>query len=43
VALQAIGEFAAGEVRPGLVLGFGGIPLDHIDEGLRRLRVVIGA
>lgn len=41
VAVQTIGEFAETEVRPGLVLGFGGIPLDRIDEGLRRLRNVL--
>jgi GntR family transcriptional regulator/MocR family aminotransferase len=42
VAVQSVGQFATTEVRPGLVLGFGGIPLDRIDEGLRRLRVVLG-
>jgi len=43
VALQAIGDFALGDVAPGIMFGFGGIPLDRIDEGLRRLRRVIGS
>jgi GntR family transcriptional regulator/MocR family aminotransferase len=42
VAVQSISEFAETDVRPGLVLGFGGIPLDRIDEGLYRLRRVLG-
>ena len=43
VALQAVGDFALGDVQPGVMLGFGAIPLDRIDEGLRRLRMVIGS
>jgi GntR family transcriptional regulator/MocR family aminotransferase len=42
VAVQSIGQFANTAVRPGLVLGFGGIALDRIDEGLHRLRRVLG-
>jgi GntR family transcriptional regulator/MocR family aminotransferase len=42
VAVQAIGDFADTEVRPGLVLGFGGIPLERIEEGLRRLQRIVG-
>jgi GntR family transcriptional regulator/MocR family aminotransferase len=42
VAVYSIGRFAATDVRPGLVIGFGAIPLDRIDEGLRRLRLVLG-
>ena len=43
VALQSVGEFALGDVLPGVMLGFGAIPLERIDEGLRRLRMVIGS
>lgn len=43
VAVQAIADYADTEVRPGLVLGFGGIPLERIEEGLRRLQRVVGA
>lgn len=42
VALHSISDFADGEVRPGVVLGFGAIPVDRIDDGLRQLRVVLG-
>lgn len=43
VGVQSIGSFAEGPVAPALVLGFGAIPLERIDEGLRRLRTVMGA
>lgn len=43
VVFQSIGSFALGEVEPGIMLGFGRIPFDRIDEGLRRLRMVIGS
>ena len=43
VALQSIGNFAVGDVEPGIMFGFGAIPLDRIDEGMRRLRMVIGS
>ena len=40
VAFQPLARFAAGdETRAGIVLGYGAIPLERIDEGLRRLRV----
>jgi GntR family transcriptional regulator / MocR family aminotransferase len=42
VALHSISDFADGEVRAGVVLGFGAIPVDRIDDGLRRLRIVLG-
>ncbi|WP_460526310.1 MocR-like pyridoxine biosynthesis transcription factor PdxR [Flindersiella endophytica] len=40
VALPALSWFSARpqHTRPGLVLGYGAIPTDRIDEGLRRLR-----
>lgn len=43
VAFHSLGDFAMGPVQPGIVLGFGAVPLDRIDEGMRRLRRVIGA
>jgi len=43
VEFQSVGDFALGDVEPGIMLGFGRIPLDRIDEGLRRLRMVIGS
>lgn len=41
VVFQSIGDFAIRSVEPGIMLGFGGIPFDRIDEGLRRLRMAI--
>jgi GntR family transcriptional regulator/MocR family aminotransferase len=39
VDFHPLARYAAGDVaRAGIVLGYGGIPLDRIDEGLRRLR-----
>jgi GntR family transcriptional regulator / MocR family aminotransferase len=39
VDFHPLARFAAGdEPRAGVVLGYGAIPLDRIDEGLRRLR-----
>jgi GntR family transcriptional regulator / MocR family aminotransferase len=33
--------YAAGRARPGLALGYGGVSHERIDEGLRRLRVLV--
>ncbi|HYJ68692.1 MAG TPA: PLP-dependent aminotransferase family protein [Nocardioidaceae bacterium] len=42
VAVEGLASFAHGSAtRPGLALGFGGIPLSAVDEGLRRLRRAI--
>lgn len=41
VAVQALHDFAETPTRPGLLLGFGAIPLDRIEAGLRRLRGTI--
>ncbi|HZN74562.1 MAG TPA: PLP-dependent aminotransferase family protein [Micromonosporaceae bacterium] len=39
VAIEILTQFAPpGRAPAGLVLGYGGIPIDRIDEGLRRLR-----
>ncbi len=38
VGLFELKLFNARDGRPGLIFGYGGIPLEHIDEGLRRLR-----
>jgi len=42
VALFPLSDFAVGEAQPGLVIGYGAIPLDRIDEGLHRLRACLG-
>jgi GntR family transcriptional regulator/MocR family aminotransferase len=43
VAVQELSKFAVGgPARPGLVLGYGAIPAQHIEEGLRRLRHCFG-
>ena len=43
VAVQELSQFAVnGPARPGLVLGYGAIPTQHIEEGLRRLRHCFG-
>ncbi len=40
VEFQPLARFAVGdEARAGIAIGYGSIPLDRIDEGLRRLRV----
>jgi GntR family transcriptional regulator/MocR family aminotransferase len=41
--LFALSEFSIDGSRSGVVLGYGAIPLTHIDEGLSRLREVICA
>ena len=39
VAVQSLTMFAVDRpTRPGIVLGYGGVPLSRIPEGLRRLR-----
>ena len=43
VAVQELSQFAVnGPARPGLVLGYGAIPTQRIEEGLRRLRHCFG-
>ncbi len=37
VGVQALGDYCAASNQPGLVLGYGAIARDRIDEGLRRL------
>jgi GntR family transcriptional regulator/MocR family aminotransferase len=42
VALQPLSRFRIGTDGPqGLVLGYGAIPTEHIDEGLRRLAFAV--
>jgi GntR family transcriptional regulator/MocR family aminotransferase len=41
VFLFPLSEFAVGEGQPGLVIGYGAIPLNRIDEGLHRLRACL--
>lgn len=43
VAVQSLATYAQQAGRPGLVIGFGAIPLSRIDEGLARLRRVLAA
>lgn len=45
VGVHSVSGFHAegGPHRPGLVLGYGGIPLERIDEGLRRLAAAFDA
>ena len=43
VAVASVADFALGETEPALVIGFGAIPLDQVDEGLRTLRAVVGS
>lgn len=35
---DAVEDRPARPVRPGLVLGYGAIPTDHIEEGLHKVR-----
>jgi len=42
VSLFAVSDFAVGQAEPGLVIGYGAIPLERIDEGLHRLRACLG-
>ena len=42
VSLFPVSDFAMGQAQPGLVLGYGAIPLERIDEGLQRLRACLG-
>jgi GntR family transcriptional regulator / MocR family aminotransferase len=37
VGVQALADFCGGQPQHGLVIGYGGIPLERIGEGLRRL------
>ncbi|WP_174435244.1 hypothetical protein [Streptosporangium roseum] len=43
VGLMTLSDFAVRPSRPGLVVGYGAIPLDRIDDGLTRLLSVIDA
>ena len=42
VFLFPVSDFTMGHAQPGLVLGYGAIPLERIDEGLHRLRACLG-
>jgi GntR family transcriptional regulator/MocR family aminotransferase len=42
VFLFPLSDFAVGHAQPGLVIGYGAIPLERIDEGLHRLRACLG-
>jgi GntR family transcriptional regulator / MocR family aminotransferase len=42
VVLFPVSDFAVGDAQPGLVIGYGAIPLERIDEGLHRLRACLG-
>jgi len=43
VAMHALATMAAAPPgRPGLLLGYGAIATEHIDEGMRRLRAAFG-
>jgi GntR family transcriptional regulator / MocR family aminotransferase len=37
IGLMPLSDFAVRPTRPGLVIGYGAIPLDQIDDGLTRL------
>ncbi len=41
VFVYTLSQFTVGTARPGLVIGYGAIPLDRIDEGLRRLKACL--
>jgi GntR family transcriptional regulator / MocR family aminotransferase len=41
VSLFALSDFTVGQAQPGLVIGYGAIPLERIDEGLHRLRTCL--
>jgi GntR family transcriptional regulator/MocR family aminotransferase len=44
VAIRTLSYFGEGEDAPdGLVIGYGAIPVERVDEGLRRLRACFGA
>ncbi|MCG5215296.1 MocR-like pyridoxine biosynthesis transcription factor PdxR [Streptosporangium soli] len=43
IGLMTLSDFAVRPARPGLVIGYGAIPLDRIDDGLTRLLSIIGA
>ncbi|WP_406312029.1 PLP-dependent aminotransferase family protein [Streptosporangium sp. NBC_01639] len=43
IGLMPLSDFAVHPSRPGLVVGYGAIPLDRIDDGLTRLLSVIDA
>ena len=42
VFLFPVSDFTVGHAQPGLVIGYGAIPLERIDEGLHRLRACLG-
>ena len=44
VGLRGLSDFYVGRpVRPGLVFGYGGVPLGKIEDGLRRLRACLAS
>jgi GntR family transcriptional regulator / MocR family aminotransferase len=42
VSLFPLSDFTVGQAQPGLIIGYGAIPLERIDEGLHRLRACLG-
>jgi GntR family transcriptional regulator / MocR family aminotransferase len=42
VFLFPLSDFTVGQAQPGLVIGYGAVPLERIDEGLHRLRARLG-
>jgi GntR family transcriptional regulator / MocR family aminotransferase len=43
IGLFDLKVFGTDQGRPGLIFGYGGIPLEHIDQGLHRLRQLLPA
>jgi len=41
VFLYTLSQFTVGTAQPGLIIGYGAVPLDRIDEGLHRLRACL--
>jgi GntR family transcriptional regulator / MocR family aminotransferase len=41
LSLFPLSAFTVGQAQPGLVIGYGAIPLERIDEGLHRLRTCL--
>ena len=41
IGLQALSDFSVDGAAPGLVLGFGAIPVERIEPGVRRLAELV--
>jgi GntR family transcriptional regulator / MocR family aminotransferase len=41
ISLFPLSDLTVGQAQPGLVIGYGAIPLERIDEGLHRLRACL--